>query len=389
MKKSSIICRVIAFAMMVVCVFNLNADVVVGKDGTQYSVTSIQSSNPLGIVAVSNDNGQENAAWIPYNNMQPQDQQKYGYDANKAADFMQKLNGNRTQLDDGTVISSPTGPINDKSINIPKSDSPIQGNQLNSNAVSGVTPVIAAGMNPQAVGVATPGAYAQVGTQRVAAGVPGAAVAVAPSGIGINTPIGNVGVSPTNIGVATPVANVGISNAGIGVQTALASIAITPGAVPEPMYVQQPVAVAYPLTVTMIPQPVYTSPAATQVVNPDGTVSYYTAQGQKMYTNPTVCTTTNVIPQTWIIYNGAYVPYAQYYGYWQNNWCYANGIWYPATYYLNIGWNGYCWRNPCNWYRGGRYYGNNRGWSNNYRGGGSSLGYNRAGGSAPAHRAGR
>ena len=342
------------------------ADDIVAADGNNYKNIVIKETSPLGVTAMVTDGSSEKACWIPYSSMSPADQQKYGYDKVKADEFVAKLNGNKSQMNDGTIVSSPRGQIKDKSIQLPKTDNnPIQGNRFNSSGASGVSPIVSGGINQQAVAVSTPGAYAGVSSQQAAVYTPAANVSVVPGGIGVQTPVGNIGVSPSGIGIHTPVANIGVSPAAIGVQTPIANVSVSSGAtyIVNDIPYTVPATPVYPqpmIANTPYRQPIYYDPAFRQPVYANAPVVVANAPEYVPVGNPA---------QTYIVYNGAYVPYAAYYGQWQSNWCYGNGIWYPATYYLNIGWNGYGWRNPCNWYRGGRYYGNNRGWGNNYHGG--------------------
>ena len=311
------------------------ADNIVALDGQTYQNVQVKETTPLGITGTVTENGQEEAAWIPYDNMNPADQQKYGYDAAKTSAFIAKLNANKSQMDDGTVVSSPKGLVKDKSIQIPKDDNnnPIQGNQANAAGVSAVTPVAAAGVTPGGVRAVTPIA----------------AAGVSPQAVGVATPVANVGVAPGGIAINTPVANVGISPGSIGIQTPIASLSISSGPAPYPV-AYAPVAYAPPVTYAPVAY------AANPVVYADAVVP------------PT---------QTWIVYNGAYVPYAVYYGQcWGNNWCFYNGCWHPANWYFGIGWWGrggcYGWHNQCGYYRG-RYYGHN------YRGGRGGYGGGRGG----------
>jgi len=321
------------------------ADNVVTLDGQTYQNVQVKETTPLGITGTVTENGQEEATWIPYDNMTPADQQKYGYDAAKAGAFIAKLNANKSQMDDGTVVSSPKGQVKEKSIQIPKDDNQIQGNQVNAAGVSAVTPVAAAGVTPGGVSAVTPIAAAGVSPQAVRVATPAANVGVAPGGIAINTPVANVGISPGSIGIQTPIASLSISS----------------GPAPYPV-AYAPVAYAPPVTYAPVAY------AANPVVYADAVVP------------PT---------QTWIVYNGAYVPYAAYYGQcWGSNWCFYNGCWHPANWYFGIGWWGrggcYGWHNPCGYYRG-RYYGHNyRGYNHGggrggYSGGGHGGGYSGGG----------
>ena len=337
------------------------ADDIVAADGSNYKNIVIKETSPLGVTAMVTDGSSEKACWIPYSSMSPADQQKYGYDKLKADEFVAKLNSNKSQMDDGTIVSSPRGQIKDKSIQLPKTDNnPIQGNRFNSNGASGVSPIVSGGINQQTVAVSTPGTYAGVSAQQAAVYTPAANVAVAPSGIGVQTPIGNIGVSPSGIGIQTPVANIGVSPAAIGVQTPIANVSVSSGAT----YVVNDIPYTVPAT------PVYPQPmiANTPYRQP---IYYDPAFRQPVYANAPVVVSNapEYVPvgapaQTYIVYNGAYVPYAVYYGQcWGNNWAYANGVWSPANWYFGTGygWGGYGWYNPCGYYRG-TYWGGGYGW---------------------------
>ena len=154
-------------------------------------------------------------------------------------------------------------------------------------------------------------------------------------------------MSPAAIGVQTPIANVSVSS-GYNVNGVQYVVPATP------VY-QQPMIVNTPYR-----QPIYYDPAFRQPVYSNAPVAV---------ANPVEYVAVGAPAQTYIVYNGAYVPYAAYYGQcWGNNWAYANGVWCPANWYFGIGygWGGYGWYNPCGYYRGA-YWGGGYGWG---RGGG-------------------
>ncbi|MEI8245645.1 MAG: hypothetical protein WCI51_07440 [Lentisphaerota bacterium] len=388
MKTLQITVRVIAVAMT--AVLNLNAEIITGKDGTKYDVLSICKTNAIGIVANTTVNARgQNMAWISYNNMNPADQKRFGFDQAKYDAYILKMAGT-DQSSDNVAAEAPRTPIAAGTPRpqyvIPKTttreqylqqqmqNNPIQGNQASVQGVSGVSPVIAGGVNAQAAAVATPATYAGLSTQEAKASMPGAAVGVSPSGIGINTPVANIGISPYGVAVNTPVTNVGVTKDYIGVQTPVGGIAITPGPVPEPVY--YPVAPAavvnnvpvVPVAGAIVPAQIplvgipAVSPAPVVVYSPVITavdcpqpvypvVNGYVAG--PVYSNPVITAGT---VQPVINYSGAYLAYMSNYGYGYSTYGWsANGGWRYGygNYPCYRGWGGGGWGG----YRGGCYSG--------------------------------
>ncbi len=386
MKTLQITVMVIAVAMT--AGLNLNAEIITGKDGTKYDVLSICKTNAIGVVANTtvNERGQ-NMAWIPYNNMNPTDQKRFGFDQAKYDAYILKMAG-ADQSSDNVAAETPRTPVAAGTARpqyvIPKTttreqylqqqmqNNPIQGNQASVQGVSGVSPVIAGGVNAQAAAVATPATYAGLSTQEAKASMPGAAVGVSPAGIGINTPVANIGISPYGVAVNTPVTNVGVAKDYVGIQTPVGGIAITPGPVPEPVYYTvAPASVVnnvhvVPVAGAIVPAQIHLvgipvgSPAPVVVYSPVVTAVdcpqpvYPVVNGivaGPVYSNPVVAAGT---VQPVINYSGAYLAYMSNCGY-----GYSTYGW-SANYGWRYGYGNY----PC--YRG---WGGG-GWGGCYSGGG-------------------
>lgn len=390
MKKFTFLCSIVVMAIIGLSV---NAEIITGKDGTTYDVLSVAKTNAIGIVVHTTVNSRgQNKAWIPYNNMTPADQQRFGFDQKKYDDYLQKMaEGDKTLADDpnttptyrtpkaiGTVTQYviPQTTTREQYLQRQMQNNPIQGNQASVQGASGVSPVVAAGVNSQAVAVATPATYAGISTQEAKVSMPGATVGVTPQSVGINTPIGNIGVSPYGVAVNTPITNAVVSTNVIGIQTPIAGVYLSRGDVPEPMYVPMAQPVIYnqqvvqvpayqqtivpaqiPLvgipvitagTVSTAPVVVYASQinavACPQPVYPVGSDGYVVGP---VYANPVLYTGT--IQQPVVNYAGAYVPYMSNSGYgystfgWSANygWRYGNGI-YPSYWGMGgMGWGGF------------------------------------------------
>ncbi len=376
MKTLQITVRVIAVAMT--AVLNLNAEIIAGKDGTKYDVLSICKTNAIGVVANTtvNERGQ-NMAWISYNNMNPADQKRFGFDQAKYDAYILKMAGT-DQSSDNIAAETPRTPVAAGTPRpqyvIPKTttreqylqqqmqNNSIQGNQASVQGVSGVSPVIAGGVNAQAAAVATPATYVGLSTQEAKAFMPGAAVGVSPSGIGINTPVANIDISPYGVAVNTPVTNVGVTKDYIGVQTPIGGIKLSAGPVPEPVYYSVPASTVQisalnlgspaivPAQIPLIGIPVVPAGA---VIPPVVVYSPVITAGDcpqpvgkaidgTIYSNPVIYAGT--VQQPVINCAGAFNPYMT-----------ASGFG-TFGYSANYGWSG----NP--WYYRGSSYGSYSGW---------------------------
>jgi hypothetical protein len=391
-------------AIITIFVFNINAEIITLRDGETHDVLSIAKQHPIGVVVNTTPNPSRHGrtmAWLPYNNMTPADQQRFGFDQKKYDDYLQKMaEGDKTLADApnatpnyrtpkaiGTVTQYviPQTTTREQYLQQQMQNNPIQGNQASVQGASVVSPVVAGGVNSQAVAVATPSTYAGLSTQEAKASVPGGAVSVSPQGVGINTPIANVGISPYGVAVNTPVTNAVVSTNVVGVQTPVGGIYLTPGPVPEPMYYPAPTVVGsaggvpliysqpvsgpstipdqiplmgIPVGSAIQPVVIY-SPVITATNCPQPTypvVNGYVAG--PVYANPVVYTGT--VQQPVINYAGAFNPWMQSYGY------------STYGYSANYGWSG----NP--YYYNGSCYGGYRGWGGGgwggYRGGAYSGG---------------
>lgn len=390
---------VVIIAVAMTTLLNVNAEIITGKDGSRYDVLSVAKTNAMGIVVNTTVNARgQNKAWIPYNNMTPADQQRFGFDQVKYDDYLRKMaEGDKTLADNPNAIPNyrtpkPIGTVTQYVI--PQTttreqylqqlqDNQVQENQANAQNNNGNTSAVATGATSQTA------RSAGMSTQTAMASIPGSGVAISPSGIGINTPIVNLGVSPYGVVVNTPVTNVGVTTNCIAVQTPIGGIALTPGPVPEPMYYPATPAVGVINNVqivpasrsiipaqipligvpvvpagAVIPPVVIYSPAITAIDCPQPTypVSVDSYVAGPVYANPVIYTGT--VQQPVINYAGAFNPWMQSYGYdtygysanygWSGNPYYYNGSCYSGY----RGWGGNVWGG----YRGGSYNGGGWGW---------------------------